>query len=87
MTPLQITMLFHYHHIAERWPRPDAPACQQATQWFLDEKLIEATPDTSSGYRTTDRGDALVNHLCSVEPPVCKWVQPDHPTNSDGRSP
>jgi hypothetical protein len=79
MTPLQINMLLHFHCIAEPWPRLHAPACMETVQHFLNEGLIktdEAYGAHGSGFTTTERGNALVNHLCAVQYPVAVWVQP-----------
>ena len=28
-------------------------------------------------FSITDKGRAMVEHLCAIEVPVCKWVQPE----------
>lgn len=75
MTPLQINMVLHFHHIAEPWPRAEAPACKDAIEDFVKAGIIEPD-DGPSGYRTTERGNALVDHLCAVRFPVARWEQP-----------
>lgn len=32
--------------------------------------------ERASQYRVTEKGSAMVEHLCAVEIPICKWVQP-----------
>lgn len=70
----------------------NSPAVRESLQWFVDQGLLAcrhggvmwaATSDASSRgdrenqcFLITEKGEAMVNHLCAVQVPVCQWVQP-----------
>lgn len=42
-----------------------------------DEEWHAASEHTrASQYRITEKGEAMVDAICAVKVPVCKWVQP-----------
>lgn len=45
---------------------------------IMDDKAWHGIPGNSrsSQYKTTEKGDAMVEALCAVQIPICKWVQP-----------
>jgi DNA-binding HxlR family transcriptional regulator len=62
-------------------------AVSQTFEHFAEEGLIEKIiPDhiwqetpadaRSSQYTITEKGRAMVEAICSVQIPICKWVQP-----------
>jgi len=81
MTPLQITMMIHYHAINEpyamRQPEhANSPAVREQTQDLADAGLIEPSTRSDSGWRSTAKGQAYIEALCNLPLPVCKWVVP-----------
>jgi hypothetical protein len=42
--------------------------------WSIDQAIREGKE--SPFFSITDRGRAMVEHLCAVQIPICKWVQP-----------
>lgn len=59
-SPLAIATICHFYAICEPFPNADAPAQREIITHWLQRGLIESTP---WGYRTTDKGDAVVEHL------------------------
>jgi hypothetical protein len=45
---------------------------------IFDDETWHATPkdDRSSQFKITEKGIAMVEAICAVQVPVCKWVQP-----------
>jgi len=91
MSPLKIKMLLHYYaHVMDYRDEVDtahacSPAVSEAIVDFLRSDLIvEKNPgwagqdrkSREAQYRVTDKGMAMVEHLCAVQIPICKWVQP-----------
>lgn len=91
MSPLCIKMLLHYyaHAMDYRDEAEPAHACsgavKEAIEFFLHEGLIrEVNPNwesqlpgnRNSQYSTSPKGNAMVEHLCAVQVPIIKWVQP-----------
>lgn len=74
MTPLHITLLIHYHCIAEKF-HPQSPSASEYTAELLKEGLIEST-DSPSGYQTTSRGKVHIEGLLAL--PFPQWVSPVH---------
>lgn len=42
-----------------------------------DEWRTAAGRPRDSQYRVTQKGEAMVDAICAVQVPVCKWVQPE----------
>lgn len=76
MTPYEINLLLHFHCCVGPWPRKDAPLYRPTVDRMFSDGLIQQTPHLESDYETTERGKAMVKHLCAVQLPVCQWVQP-----------
>lgn len=85
--PMKISMLMHFHYSAEAYAPEHARTSQAYTKFvkeLLRDKLIERPSreerEESPGwaYRTTDKGRALVNAICTVREPVAEttWVIP-----------
>jgi hypothetical protein len=81
MTPFEINLLLHFHCCAGPWPRKDAPIYRPTVDKMFSDGLIEQSSLPDTDYQTTARGKAMVAHLCMVDLPVIKWVQPAR-TNS-----
>lgn len=91
MSPLKIKMLLHYYASARDY-RDEEPACRArspaVTEALEDMQCAELIMVTNPGWggqntgerrsewSVTDKGRAMVEHLCAVKVPVCKWVQP-----------
>lgn len=74
MTPNDIEMLIHFYASPAPHPRASAPACVEAIEQMLAAGLIEPCGDT---YKTTRRGAAHVEQLCSTPYPMRGWVCAD----------
>lgn len=80
MTPLQIKMMLHYHHIAEPYAlhepeHANSSAVRTQRNELCSEGLLQKV-DTEIGWKTTIRGNAYVDFLCAMPLPVCKWMLP-----------
>jgi hypothetical protein len=85
--PLKIAMLLHFYGVCEpfapEWTRT-SPAYTQFVKELLREGLIERPPKDARreypgwAYKTTAKGDAMVNAICTVPLPVerTRWVIP-----------
>jgi len=73
MTPSEIEILLHCHVCPLPHPRVDAPAVAGALRDMLIHGLIEGY-DNRGGYRTTARGRAHIEQLCSTPWPTQAWV-------------
>lgn len=75
----------------EREPQhADSPAVLEALESFVGDGLLksrfgdvawaarQSVNDRSDGvmFSITEKGKAMVDHLCAVQLPVCVWVQP-----------
>ena len=85
------------HHVD--WQHGNSPAVHESLLWFVEEGLLSCRfgdvswaascdPDTrgkseTQTFQITDRGRAMVEHLCAVQVPVCKWVQPPALSSQD----
>jgi hypothetical protein len=83
MTPLEISILLHYHSRADDFREGDfsAPAVRQAIDWFRGsaEMLIQGTePTNGKTYKLTERGEVFVDALLKLPLPVRQraWVMP-----------
>jgi hypothetical protein len=70
----------------------NSPAVHESLLWFVDKGLLScrfgdvswaASCDAADRgdsktqvFQITEKGEAMVKHLCAVQVPVCKWVQP-----------
>ena len=81
MTPLQISILLHYHCCAGdfRDGNFNAPVVREVVDGFRESGFLRLTTDDdkrSSIYLATDKTAAYVNALCDVPAPVQQWVVP-----------
>lgn len=74
MSPSDIEILIHYHCCPVVHERADAPAVKEGTSRFLSHGIIEADDSCKSGYRTTARGRAFMEVLCSTQFPTEAWI-------------
>lgn len=77
-TPLHWQMLFHYYAIAEPYAignpgHASSLAVQAYTKALVDDDLIKIDPTSGSGYRVTDRGDALIDYVLRLPLPEKIW--------------
>ncbi len=72
--PTDIEVLLHCHMIPAAHPRRAAPAVAEAIEEFVKRGLIIANPP--HGYRTTDKGDALIDMLLLTPEPDQVWADP-----------
>lgn len=85
--PLKIAMLLHFYCAAEPFA-PETTRTSQAYVQFVKELLRDGLIERPSmmercehpgwAYRTTAKGDVLVNAICTVPVPVerTRWVIP-----------
>lgn len=79
MTSLQVTMMLHYAAIASPYARYEPEHANSRAVYEQRIKLCnldllrEGGP---AGWQVTDRGRAYVEHVKSVQVPICQWVQP-----------
>lgn len=74
MTPNAIEILIHCHSCPMPHPRRGAHAVEEELRSLQENELIEPDPSVPNGYRTTDRGRAHIEQLCSTAWPVQVWV-------------
>ena len=74
------------------WAHANSPAVRESLEWFVENGLLlnrygdisfcvsvdPAGRDTGETqvFKITEKGEAMVKHLCQVEVPVCVWMQP-----------
>jgi len=74
LTPFEITFLLHVYAIAEPFKHLETLAGKQAVCRFIAEGLIAQSDNSSSGFKITERGTALVDKLCSTPFPKQVWI-------------
>jgi predicted transcriptional regulator len=79
MTPLQITMLLHYHTFAEPYINTNINlnwrGVRQQHEWLIIHNLLCNDDSTGGcGYRVTEKGRVYIEALQAVPLPVSKWV-------------
>jgi len=80
MTPLEISILLHYHVSADDYRNGDfsAPAVRNAIDEFRRDGFLAEAVETY--YRITEKGQFYVKALCAVPLPVTTWIIPQpHP--------
>lgn len=83
ITPLHIQLLLHYHCNCEPYSKDNYEHAHSRSviefmgHLVVNWGLLVKDASAESGYRTTEKGAAYVDMLCSVPLPVCKWVAPD----------
>jgi len=86
--PMKVSMLLHFYACAEPFAPEKcrtSPAYTQFVKELLHDGLIERPSKRERlenpgwAYRTTAKGDALVNAICTVQNPVERvhWVIPE----------
>lgn len=79
MTPLHIDILIHYHTRPTEYGKEDdnfyAPAVREAVDWMVGANLLESSdPGDDASFRTTDKGDAYIDAICTLPLPEKKTV-------------
>jgi hypothetical protein len=72
MTPNDIEVLIHCYVTPCIHPRIEAPAVIGAMRAFASEGILEK--QDGEMYSVTDKGEALMNMLCSTPLPVQVWA-------------
>lgn len=83
MTPYEIDVMLHYYTRVNdhECVVTNPPVWRGTVEAFLELGLLAlAVQPSDVCYRITERGKAYCGHLCAVQVPVCKWVQPE-PSN------
>lgn len=78
MTPNDIDVLLHYYTSSGPHPRLSAPAVLGAVEAFCGTGILEPVPDNSivGLYKTTERGNALVEAICRTPLPKAAFIDP-----------
>lgn len=76
MTPLEISLVLHYHCTPGPHPQAHAPAVREAIERFMREDILEYDPEHARAYKVAERGRALVEMLCATPLPVVRWCDP-----------
>jgi hypothetical protein len=80
MTPYEIEVMLHYNCIAIDHPdiHKNPPVWRPTVNSMLDKGMLKRTDvgNADTAYQITEKGRAYVDHLCLVDIPICKWVQP-----------
>jgi hypothetical protein len=79
-------------------PHAGSPAVRESLEWFVEAGLLscrfgDVSWAASLGktdrhcretqcFLITEKGEAMVAHLCAVQVPVCKWMQPVDPVST-----
>jgi hypothetical protein len=80
MTPYEIeVMLWYYCRCEDHEDMSRNPPVWRPTidQFMRDGMLVAGSDRNDMCYSITERGKAYVDHLCAVQIPICKWVQPE----------
>lgn len=79
MTPYEIDVMLHYYTRVNdhECVATNPPIWRPTIDDFLGLGLLELKASSDATYAITDRGKAYCEHLCAVQVPVCKWVQPE----------
>lgn len=75
MSPLQVSILIHYHCFPSDYRDGDfsAPAVREAIDWFVSESMLKHSDKVDQLYEPTGGCHAYVNKICEVELPVLVW--------------
>lgn len=86
MTPLQLKMLLHYHHMAEPYAvrEPEhrhSGAVLEQRHKLIDWGMLNYTPDTPSCFTLTERGKFFIDYICALPLPIAtsNWEMPSCP--------
>ena len=80
MTPLEISMLLHYHVSARDFPELSSPAQQEAMDYFIKAGFLKKSSmhtDPPTGYMQyspTEKLHVYCEALCQVPEPKQVWV-------------
>jgi hypothetical protein len=84
--PLKIAMLLHFYACLDKFA-PEATRCSPAYVQFVRELLRDGLIERPGqearakypgwAYRTTPKGAALVEAICTVPNPVANWTIPN----------
>jgi hypothetical protein len=80
-SPCNIEVLLHCYYSSEVNPREDAPAVQSSYKLLecyglIEPKCYMVGVDTTnlSKYKTTERGRAHIQQLCTLPLPISVWA-------------
>lgn len=80
MTPYEIEVMLWYNSRCEDHEHMSSnpPIWRPTIDKFLRDGLLQTcnASVTDTCYAITDKGLAYIDHLCAVQVPICKWVQP-----------
>jgi len=80
VTPYEIEIILHYFCFGSK-DHPDIsrnpPVWRPTIDGLCSSGILACVEGlTDVAYRITEKGAAYVEHVCAVQVPVCKWVQP-----------
>lgn len=73
MTPLQISMMLHFHCSPSQFPAW-SPAASDAMEWFREQGLVQEP--VNDCVRLSPRGEAYVQFLTAMPLPTETWSIP-----------
>lgn len=73
-SPSNLEVLLHCFYSPAPHPRFNAPAIKEGVEYLLKNGMI--FHHQGDVYRSTEKGDAFINHLMSIPFPVAQWTIP-----------
>lgn len=73
--PYEISLLVHFHAYAEDWPQAGTKFYSEIVDRWLGWNLIKPINE-SPYYRTTERGEMMIEMLLTTPLPELVWVDP-----------
>ncbi len=75
MSPLEVSILIHYHCFPGDFRDGDfsAPAVREAIDYFVAQGMLRTPTHRRTYYEATDGCSMYVKQICSVPLPSLKW--------------
>ena len=77
LSPSDIEVLIWSYCCCEAHPREDATAITESIKMFQDAGMVKTERERDGVYRTTAKGDAMVQSICRTQEPRSVWVDSD----------
>jgi len=74
LSPSDVEVLIWCHCRPQKHERFNAPAIQESFAMFIRCGMIKENPEEKDVFRTTKKGDAMIDTLCSTPEPILVWV-------------
>lgn len=73
LSPCDLEFLLHCYYCPAVYERINAPAIQEARDYFLANDIIKPVPNELF-FTTTEKGKFWINEILKTPMPVQKWV-------------